>query len=272
MLKTISTLILTLLMTLNTVSAETLNNSNVPKKKQTQAGLYLNSIDAHEILKKEANKILFLDVRTRGEIAYTGMPTAADSNVPFKFTSKKYKWIDKKSMFGMTPNPNFVEAATQRLLQKGLNKNDKVFVMCRSGGRSAKAADALTAAGFTQVFSIIDGYEGDTVKEGDKKGKRTINGWKNSNLAWSFALNKDKMYLESKEKDKDDKSSKMLEKMDTNNDNTVSESEFKAFHKKMFGNIDHNHNGILDEAELAEFKKQKKLKKEKEKQEKANSH
>ncbi len=45
--------------------------------------------------------------------------------------------------------------------------------------------------------------------------------------------------------------------MDANNDNTVSESEFKAFHKKMFGKIDHNHNGILDEQELIEFKKQK---------------
>ena len=174
-------------------------------------------------------------------------------------------------MFTMTPNPNFVEAATQRLQQKGLNKNDKVFVMCRSGGRSAKAADALTAAGFTQVYSIIDGYEGDTVQSGDQKGKRTLNGWKNSNLPWSFALNKNKMYLDGKEKGKNGKSDKM-KKMDTNHDNIVSESEFKAFHKKMFGNIDHNHNGILDEAELAEFKKQKKLDKKKQKQEKANSH
>jgi len=83
MLRTISALVITLLLTLNTVSAETLNNTNVPKNKQTQAGLYLDSKDAHEILKKEANKILFLDVRTRGEVAYTGMPTEADSNVPF---------------------------------------------------------------------------------------------------------------------------------------------------------------------------------------------
>jgi hypothetical protein len=80
------------------------------------------------------------------------------------------------------------------------------------------------------------------------------------------------MYLvDGKEKGKDCKSSKMMEKMDTNHDNIVSEDEFKAFHKKMFGNIDHNHNGILDEAELAEFKKQKKQDKKKKKQEKANS-
>lgn len=262
MLRIINLFIITALLSLQSVTAAPLNKSNVPKNKQTQAGLYLSSEDAYEALKNEADKILFLDVRTRGEVAYTGMPTEADANIPLKFTSKKYKWSDKKNMFKMTPNSDFVSAATQRLQQKGLNKNDKVFVMCRSGGRSAKAADALTAAGFTNVFSVIDGYEGDTVIEGEQKGKRTINGWKNNNLPWSFALDKNKMYLVSK--DKDSKSDK-LKKMDTNHDNVVSESEFKAFHEKMFGNIDHNHNGILDEQELKEFKKQKKLEKKKNK-------
>lgn len=199
MFKIVNTVFLALLMTVTTVSAESLNNSNVPTKKHTQAGLYLSSKGAYEVLKTEASKILFLDVRTRGEIAYTGMPIAADSNVPFKFTNTTYQWNDKKGMFNMVPNPKFVEAATQRLQQKGLTKTDKVFVMCRSGGRSAKAADALTAAGFTQVYSVIDGYEGDTVKEGELKGKRTLNGWKNSNLPWSFALDKNKMYFESTE-------------------------------------------------------------------------
>lgn len=199
MFKIVNTVLLALLMIATTVSAESLNNSNVPTKKHTKAGLYLSSKGAYEVLKTEASKILFLDVRTRGEVAYTGMPIAADSNVPFKLTNATYQWNDKKGMFNMVANPKFVEAATQRLQQKGLTKTDKVFVMCRSGGRSAKAADALTAAGFTQVYSVIDGYEGDTVKEGELKGKRTLNGWKNSNLPWSFALDKNKMYFESTE-------------------------------------------------------------------------
>lgn len=186
---------LTLLLSVNTASAENLNNKNVPKNKQTQAGLYLSSKDAFKLLTNAENTILFIDVRTRGEVAYTGMPTVADANVPFLFTSKQYQWHDKKGMFKMTPNPNFIEAAIQRLKQKGLSKNDKVFVMCRSGGRSAKAANALTSAGFTQVYSVIDGYEGDTVQSGNKSGKRSLNGWKNSNLPWSFALNKNKMYF-----------------------------------------------------------------------------
>ncbi len=238
--------------------AEVINEKNVPPQKHTKAGLYLNSENAHEILKKDANKILFIDVRTRGEVAYVGMPTNADANVPFKFTSKKYKWNDKSHNFKMTPNPDFVNGISTKLQQKGLSKNDKVFVMCRSGGRSAKAADALTDAGFTQVYSIIDGFEGDSVRSGEDKGKRSINGWKNSSLPWSYSLEKNKMYLSKKEKGKKEKHNKMLKKMDTDHNDIITKQEFEAFHKKMFGNIDHDHDGILDQDELKEFKQQKK--------------
>jgi len=246
-------------------------SKNVPEAKQTKAGLYLNANGANEVLKKAADKTLFIDVRTRGEIAYVGMPIVADANIPFKFTSKKYKWSDKKNNFKMTPNSNFVADVTERLQQKGLSKNDKILVMCRSGGRSAKAADALTEAGFTQVFSVIDGFEGDSVKSGDHKGKRTLNGWKNSNLPWGFNLDKNKMYLVSKGEDKDGKSNKMLKKMDINKDNTVTKEEFDAFHKKMFEKIDQNKNGTLGVQELKDFKMKKKQEKKKQKQEKAKN-
>lgn len=235
-----------------------INEKDVPKIKRTQAGLYLSAKDAYQALKEQAEKIVFLDVRTKAEVAYTGMPTAADANVPFKFTSKKYEWSDKKNGFKMTPNPNFVVGATERVLQKSLGKDDKIFVMCRSGGRSAKAADALTKAGFTKVYSIIDGYEGDTVKSGEQKGKRTINGWKNSSLPWSFSLNKSKMYLSSKADKKESKGEKMLKKMDDNKDGHLSKGEFDTFHKKMFAGADKNADGLLSTEELKKFKKAKK--------------
>lgn len=198
MLKKTSIILFSFFMMLNITVAAAISEKDVPEKKRTKAGLYLNAKEAYEVLKKQPEKIVFIDVRTRGEVAYTGMPIVADTNIPFKFTSKKYQWNDKKSSFNMEPNPDFIAIATERVLQKGLSKNDKIFVMCRSGGRSAKAANALTKAGFTQVFSVIDGFEGDTVKTGYLKGKRTINGWKNSNLPWSFKLDKNKMYFTDK--------------------------------------------------------------------------
>jgi len=261
MSKIINLVFVSFMMLTYIAQANAINEENIPQPKRTKAGLYLNAKEAYELLKNEADKTLFIDVRTRGEVAYVGMPTPADANIPFKFTSKKFKWNKKSDNFKMTPNPDFVDDVSTKVQQKGLNKNSNIFVMCRSGGRSAKAADALTEAGFTQVFSIVDGFEGDSVKSGDQKGKRTLNGWKNSNLPWSYSLDKNKMYL-SKEKDK---KNKMLKKMDVNQDDSVSKSEFDSFHKKMFGDIDHDHDGILDKDELKEFKKQKKIDKKKKK-------
>jgi hypothetical protein len=40
----------------------------------------------------------------------------------------------------------------------------------------------------------VDGFEGDAIKEGDRKNWRLVNGWKNSQLPWGYQLNKQKMY------------------------------------------------------------------------------
>lgn len=40
--------------------------------------------------------------------------------------------------------------------------------MCRSGGRSAAAVNLLAGAGFTNVYNITDGMEGD---KGGRPGK-----------------------------------------------------------------------------------------------------
>jgi len=134
---------------------------------------------------------LFLDVRTRAEVEVIGMPTVADANVPYMFMSEPMTWDDDWGSFKMTRNQEFLKIVKQRLEEKGLTQNDKVFLMCRSGGRSASAADLLTEAGFTNVYSVVDGYEGDKTKN----GKRNLNGWKNSDLPWSYKLDKKKMYL-----------------------------------------------------------------------------
>lgn len=68
--------------------------------------------------------------------------------------------------------------------------------MCRSGDRSAKAADLLAKSGYTNVWSAIEGFEGDKAKDGPNKGKLTVNGWKNANLPWTYELDKTKAFLE----------------------------------------------------------------------------
>ncbi len=166
------------------------DKKDIPEYKQTSAGLYITSSEAFDEIQSEGDEILFLDVRTRSEIAVVGMPMVADANVPYMFMSKPMTWNDDWGSFNMTINQNFLSDVKKRLEEKELSQDDRVFLMCRSGGRSASAVDLLTRAGFTNVYSVVDGYEGDKAKN----GKRILNGWKNSDLPWSYALDKNKMY------------------------------------------------------------------------------
>ena len=181
----------TLLFVMSFINAFAVDKKDIPEYKQTRAEQYLSSKEAYEEIQTNESKILFLDVRTRAEVAVVGMPTVADANVPYMFMAEPMIWSDDWENFEMTKNQNFLNVVKQRLEEKGLTQDDKVFLMCRSGGRSASAADLLSEAGFTNVYSVVDGFEGDKAKN----GKRILNGWKNSELPWSYKLDKKKMYL-----------------------------------------------------------------------------
>jgi len=73
-----------------------------------------------------------------------------------------------------------------------------ILVMCRSGGRSAMAVNALAKAGFTKVHNIIDGFEGDKVEDPESvyHGMRVRNGWKNS-VPWTYKLDPKLVWLPS---------------------------------------------------------------------------
>jgi rhodanese-related sulfurtransferase len=84
----------------------------------------------------------------------------------------------------------------KRLEQKGMDKDGKIIVMCRSGDRSAAAANFLAKAGLKNVYSVVDGFEGDLADDGPNKGQRVVNGWRNNKLPWSYTLAKTKMYID----------------------------------------------------------------------------
>jgi len=169
--------------------------AKLSKKKQTQLELYVTAKEAHNLYTSNKEKVLFVDVRTRAEVNFLGMPTLADANIPYMEMNEWYAWDEKKNEFKLDVNSNFADAIAARLAQKGLGKSDQIVLMCRSGSRSAKAADLLADLGYRNVYTIIDGYEGDTAKDGPSKGQRTINGWRNASLPWTYKLDKNKMYL-----------------------------------------------------------------------------
>lgn len=168
--------------------------SNLNKKKQTKLGLYMTAEDAYKHTMANMEKTLFVDTRTPSELNYLGAATVMDAHVPLVFMDTT-GWNDKKHRYKRADNKNFVSDIDAALKKKGLSKDDTVILMCRSGKRSATATNMLADAGYTKVYSVVDGYEGDKAKEGPEKGKRTVNGWKNSGLPWTYSLDKDYMYF-----------------------------------------------------------------------------
>lgn len=163
-------------------AAQTAAATDIPGEKQTALGLYLTAKEAFAVWQSDPEHVRVLDVRTPEEYMFVGHGEMA-VNIPLSLQT--YDWDAEKEHFAMKPNPDFL-AQVQAWAQPG----DKILVMCRSGGRSAKAVDKLAEAGFTNVYSIVDGMEGDAVKDPDSadKGKRTVNGWKNAGNPWTYKV------------------------------------------------------------------------------------
>lgn len=168
--------------------------SDVPKDKQTRLGKYVTARDAAAMIAAERAKVLFVDVRTRGEMQFVGMTHEIDGHVPFVEMNEFGEWDDKASRYKLEPNPIFSQSVEKLLTAKGLTKADRVIVMCRSGDRSARAANLLIDAGFNNVWNQIEGFEGDLSKD----GRRTVNGWKNAGLPWTYKLDKSKLAMPAK--------------------------------------------------------------------------
>ncbi len=175
------------------LSALAVDPSSLPEIKKTKLGLYVEAKDVPEFIKSHP-KALFLDLRTPEELLFVGTPQGIDGNAPFGNMNYN-KWDDKKKSFLRYPNPDFLSNFEYWALEKGTEKGDPILLICRSGDRSALGADFLAKQGYTNVWSVVDGFEGDMAKDGPNKGRRTVNGWKNDGLPWSYDLDKSKLIL-----------------------------------------------------------------------------
>ena len=170
--------------------------SKLPEIKVSKAGLYLTPQQAQDMKATNPKGVGFFDIRTRAEAMYVGMASTVDALVPFvEHQEIMSDWDDKRTMYKLEPNQDFVAEIDRRMQALGLGKDAPVILICRSGDRSSKAADRLLAAGYGKVYSVVEGFEGDRASEGPKKGQRVVNGWRNADLPWSYKLDKAKMYF-----------------------------------------------------------------------------
>ncbi len=124
---------------------------------------------AWKILSERKDAIL-VDVRTRAEWNYVGLPDLAS-------IGRKPALLEWQIFPSMQPNPDFVTALSGTVT----DKDAPMLFLCRSGARSAAAAKAMTAAGYSSCFNVSDGFEGPL----DAQAKRgAAAGWKAAGLPW----------------------------------------------------------------------------------------
>ena len=180
-------------MSFSPLMAGSVDPSKVPEIKQSDLKLYVTAAEAFE-MKKGNEKVLLIDVRTPEELQYVGNVGAMmDVNVPYVLNDIS-GYDEKMKHYKNAANSDFVTSVNDLVAKKGLDKDSEIILMCRSGDRSSKGASLLGKAGYTKVYSVVDGFEGDKASDGANKGKRTVNGWKNANLPWDYKMDKDKMY------------------------------------------------------------------------------
>ena len=162
----------------------------VLEEKLTSLGLYLTAQEAYEMWNADPERTKVLDVRTFEEYVLIGHAEMA-VNIPLAFPT--YNWDAGKGNYSVVGNKDFISHVKERF-----KPEDTILVMCRSGGRSAMAVNALAKAGFMKVHNIIDGFEGDKVEDPESiyHGKRIRNGWKNS-APWTYRLDPELVWLPS---------------------------------------------------------------------------
>ena len=156
-------------------AAQKIDPSRVPEEMRSRQELYLLPTQAHQFVRAQKGKVLFVDVRTRAEAQFLGMATPVDALVPYvEFQDFMTDWDETKGFYKLEPFSDFVPEVGRRLQAKGLSKSDPV-------------ADS----GYTRVYTVVYGFEGE-LSDG---GRYNVNGWKNAKLPWSYELDKSKMYF-----------------------------------------------------------------------------
>lgn len=137
---------------------------------------YNGDCSVHECFKvlKDDPSAVLVDVRTKAEWTYVGIPVLSDMG-------KEPCFIEWQTYPDMTLNEGFVNTLSTELQRRGASVNTPIFFLCRSGVRSAAAAIALANAGYVQCHNVTGGFEGPLNESGHRA---TQEGWKNTGLPW----------------------------------------------------------------------------------------
>ena len=161
---------------------------------RTRLGLYVTATQAWEMMQSDPTAVL-VDVRDPIEAMFTGFAEPTSVHVPWVLADPA-DFDEANRRYRLVANQRFDDEIVERLEALGVARDAPILVICRSGAtRSAPAADRLHELGYTRVYSVTDGFEGERLREGPSAGVRAVGGWRNSGLPWGYALPADIAYL-----------------------------------------------------------------------------
>jgi len=110
--------------------------------------------------------VLFIDCRSEMEYLFVGHPPGA----------LHVAWNDG---LDWDVNPHFVGQVKK--LAGTDHSRRPIVLICRSGNRSQEAGEELERHGFTRVYNIAHGFEGEL---NEKHQRNSITGWRHAGLPW----------------------------------------------------------------------------------------
>ncbi len=124
---------------------------------------------AWELLQNEARSVL-VDVRTEPEWMFVGIPALAS-------VDKRLIRVCWQVFPTMQVNGSFVE----NVADHGVQPEDTILMLCRSGVRSMSSAATMTAAGYQNCYNVLGGFEG---PHDEERHRGKTDGWKAAGLPW----------------------------------------------------------------------------------------
>ena len=115
-----------------------------------------------------------VDVRTRAEWTYVGIHDLTPDG-------KRTVLVEWQTFADQAIDPRIAERLAGELKALGVELDDDLFFICRSGSRSLAAAKAMAAMGYRCCYNVACGFEG-PLDDGRHRG--SVAGWKAAGLPW----------------------------------------------------------------------------------------
>ena len=158
----------------------TVKAADLPALYRVEGHLYVTAREAADAVAKLPG-LLLIDVRTFTETLFNGVATPMHRHIPYVMLDADHSYDPANQRYKLEPNPDFVKAVDNLLAEHKLTRSATLIVYCSVGERSARAANLLAGSGFPNVYSVVDGFEGDT-------SAKVGPGWKAAGMAWSHRM------------------------------------------------------------------------------------